>query len=207
MKRTCIKIIDTQRYDYSKFPLKKAKSNAFAGVVKINKHMKKIILLLAVFTIVFSSCSINKVVYNKDTEQKILLGEINRKGLQKKQFQEWYYNEYDNYFPDEKVVTELKKYMPENAKIVIVLATWCPDSRREVPRFYRILDEIGFNEDNLTVYAVDRNLEEPKGFVEKYEIERVPTMIYWHYDYEAGRIIETPRITLEKHLLKFTQKK
>jgi len=121
--------------------------------------MKKLLSLAVVLSIVFSSCSINKVVYNKATEQKILLGEINRKGLEKGQFGEWFKDEYNSYIPNEKVINELKKYMPKNAKIIIVLATWCPDSRREVPRFYKILDQIGFNEDNLTVYAVDRNKE------------------------------------------------
>ena len=172
-----------------------------------NKIMKKIVSLFVVLSIVFSSCSINKVVYNKDTEQKILLGAINRKGLEKGQFGEWFKEEYNSYIPQEKVIKELKKYMPQNAKITIVMATWCPDSRREVPRFYKILDDIGFNEDNLTVYAVDRNKEVPDGLTNKYEIDRVPTIIYWHYDYEAGRIIETPKVSLEKDLLEFTQRK
>ncbi|MEA3451308.1 MAG: hypothetical protein U9Q83_05330 [Bacteroidota bacterium] len=40
MKRTCKIIIDTQGNDYSKFPLEKAKSNAFVGIVENNKHIK-----------------------------------------------------------------------------------------------------------------------------------------------------------------------
>lgn len=160
---------------------------------------------------VFSACvshkKFNKVVFNKPTNQNILLGKIDRKGLQKAPFKDWFDAEYDAYKPDEKTINEIKNHIAKNAKIVVVMGTWCSDSRREVPRFYKILDQIGFNEDSLTVYAVDRDKRDPKGDVDVYQIERVPTIIYSHYNYEAGRIIESPQVSLEKDLLLFTKRK
>ena len=97
------------------------------------------------------------VVFNDATQQKILLGKINRKGFSKKEFSSWFKSEYDSYVPNAKVVNELKGIMPDNAKFIVVLGTWCSDSQREVPRFYKVMDEIGFSEDAITVYAVDEN--------------------------------------------------
>lgn len=172
---------------------------------------KSILLTLTSLFFVFSACvsnkNLNKLVFNEATNQKILLGKINRKGLEKAPFKDWFDAEYNSYKPDEKTINEIKTHIAKNAKIVIVMATWCPDSRREVPRFYKILDEIGFNEDSLTVYAVDRDKRVPNGDVDIYQIDRVSTIIYYHYNYEAGRIIESPQVSLEKDLLLFTKRK
>lgn len=172
--------------------------------------MKKNILLIVALGLLLNSCGTNKklnnVVYNQEVEQKILIGKIDRKGLMKKPFKEWFTEEYDNYTPDKNTLAKLN--IADNAEIIIVLATWCPDSRREVPRFYKILDEIGFDESKVTVYAVDRNLLAGDEDVAQYQIDKVPTIIYKHYGYEAGRIVETPSFgSLEKDLVDFTSRK
>lgn len=151
--------------------------------------------------------NINQVVYNEKVSQKILLGKIDREGLTKKPFKEWFTKEYDNYTPEAKTIEYLKTRVAENAEIIVVLATWCPDSRREVPRLYKILDEIEFDESKLTVIAVDRDFRANDEDVAQYKIERVPTIMYKHYGYEAGRITETPKISIESDLAGFTKAK
>ena len=49
--------------------------------------------------------------------------------------------------------------------------------------------------------AVDRTKEEPKAEVEGYEIEYVPTLIFYREQKEIGRIIETPELSLEEDIL------
>jgi thiol-disulfide isomerase/thioredoxin len=177
---------------------------------KNQNYMKRIFFLSAI-VFLFVACNsqkdLNKVVFNQDVNQKILYGKIDRKGLKKAPFKKWFNEEYSSYTPDAQTIEELKKYIPSNAKIVIVMATWCPDSRREVPRFFKILDEIGFDQSKVTMYGVNRQLMDDKGDVAQFQIQRVPTFIYYHYGYEAGRIIETPNVSLEKDLLQFTQRK
>ncbi len=34
------------------------------------------------------------------------------------------------------------------------MGTWCGDSKRETPRFYKILDETGFNQNNFELITV-----------------------------------------------------
>lgn len=174
--------------------------------------MRKLSLLLIVLTISFMSCKtqkdVNQVVYNEVVNQKILYGIINRNGLIKKPFKDWFKTEYDAYTPDQASIDYLKKSIPDNAKFVVVLATWCPDSRREVPRFFKILDAINFDQSRVSFIAVDKDFYAGDNVdVAQYQIDKVPTIIYYHYGYEAGRIVESPQISLEKDLVDFTKRK
>ena len=174
--------------------------------------MKKISLFLVVFTMIFISCktqkNVNQVIYNEVVNQKILYGNINRNGLIKKPFKDWFKTEYDAYTPDQASIDYLKKSIPDNAKFVVVLATWCPDSRREVPRFFKILDAINFDQSRVSFIAVDKDFYAGDNVdVAQYQIDKVPTIIYYHYGYEAGRIVESPQISLEKDLVDFTKRK
>ncbi len=170
-------------------------------------------VLLSLFVIVLFSvgCSsfrkVNKVVYDKKANQKILIGKVTREGFEKKPFKEWFDNEYNSYKPDERAIKALKRLMPANAEITIIMGTWCPDSRREVPRFLKILDQIGFNYDHLTIYCVNRDFQAGNVDISSYNVKRIPTFIYKHYGYVAGRIVEKPKISLEEDLLRFMQVK
>ena len=44
-------------------------------------------------------------------------------------------------------------------EVTIVLGTWCSDSQREVPRFFKVLNEAGYNDKRVKVIAVDKNKE------------------------------------------------
>jgi thiol-disulfide isomerase/thioredoxin len=171
--------------------------------------MKKIITVFVLLS--FFSCKtnseLNKVIYDKEVKQKILIGKIDRNGLKSKKFKTWFEEEYNSYQPDVASIKHLKNFIPDNAKITIVLATWCSDSRREVPRFYKILDQIGFDENKVTIYAVDKIFQSLNFDIKDLKIEKVPTFIYYHYGYEAGRIVETPKESLEKDLVDFTKRK
>ena len=90
--------------------------------------------------------------------------------------------------------------------IKIVLGTWCIDSRREVPRFVKILDFIEFPSDKILFINVD---EEKKGLsdeVQGLEINFVPTFIVYENGKEIGRIIETPFMSLEEDLINIVNK-
>lgn len=172
--------------------------------------MKKVLIsLLLILTIVILNAqrTQNKVVFDKDVNQKILIGKVDRKAFEKKEFKKWFFDQYNSYQPNQQTIEKLISFIPSNSKITIVMATWCSDSRREVPRFFKILDAIAFSSDNVTIYCVNKKFQAGKEKIDVFQIKKVPTFIYFHYDYEAGRIIETPEESLEEDLLKFTQRK
>ena len=81
------------------------------------------------------------------------------------------------------------------------MGTWCPDSRREVPRFMRILDAWQFPVVKVTFIGVDNAKLSPVGEYDKLDIQRVPTFIIYKNNIEAGRIIENPTTSLEQDMV------
>lgn len=128
----------------------------------------------------------------------MLVGHANREAFADTNFAWWFDAEYTNYEPDSAAVSELTGL--DEYDITIVMGTWCSDSRREVPRFYKILDMVDYPEERLTLIGVDRDKKGMANETEGLDIQFVPTFILYKDGEEAGRIIETPVETLEEDL-------
>ncbi len=99
-----------------------------------------------------------------------------------------------------KVEDELVRMIPkldEGVDMLVFFGTWCPDSRREVPRFLKVVDMARVPADRVRLYALDRTKKSDDGLSEKYRIERVPTFIFERGGREIGRITEAPESTIE----------
>ena len=141
----------------------------------------------------------NQAVYDKQSKTKMLVGLSNRGGLQQDSFSVWFYKEYGAYALNNEAVQVINndsKYL----SIKLFMGTWCGDSRREVPRIYRILDAVGFDESHLTLINVDREKNCPGGEEKGQNIHYVPTVILYKNGSEIGRIIETPVQLLEEDM-------
>ncbi len=164
--------------------------------------MKQTIFLLSVFTF-FASCSLhkNKTIYNERTKKDILLGECNRKAFTGTPFNKWFIPKYEAYNPDDSVIQKLKvSENLQNTDIFIVMGTWCGDSRRELPRFYKIIDELGFPDSKVTIVAVDTKKESGNKMLDNIEFTRIPTFIFYRDKKEIGRIVESTVKTLEEEI-------
>jgi thiol-disulfide isomerase/thioredoxin len=113
----------------------------------------------------------------------------------------WFIKGTDEYSGDRGVIDSLKAIKMDAISLKIVLGTWCPDSRREVPRFMRILKEIDFPADRVSLIGVDNVKFSPTDNYDALGIERVPTFIFYKNNVEAGRIIENPATSLERDML------
>ena len=89
----------------------------------------------------------------------------------------------------------------DDITIKIVMGIWCPDSRREVPRFMKVIDAWKFPAAKLTFIGVDDAKQSPVGEYLKLDIQRVPTFILYKNNIEAGRIIENPKTSLEQDMV------
>ena len=133
-------------------------------------------------------------------ESVMLLGLANKDGFTMQPFNTWFNSGYDAYTPDEAIVKELSS-KKKGITIKAFMGTWCGDSKRETPRFYKILDAINFDQNKLTFYTVDRTKTTPEGFEKDLNIFRVPTFIFYKDGKEINRIVEFPVETLEKDML------
>ncbi len=127
-----------------------------------------------------------------------LLGDINLSRFLDPPHVSWYLDGYKDYQPDPDIMEQLKQADASGYTITIVLGTWCPDSRREVPRFMKIIDLWGFPEEKIRFIGVDINKVAPLAGFEEFGIERVPTFIFYKNNSEKGRIIEVPVTSLEQ---------
>jgi len=113
----------------------------------------------------------------------------------------WYVKGKDDYQPNTESLNKLLDISKDQLTIKIILGTWCPDSRREVPRFMRVMDIWQFPYAKITFIGVDNGKLSPVGEYEKLGIQRVPTFIIYKNNVEAGRIIEVPVTSLEQDIV------
>jgi len=159
--------------------------------------MKKIVFIL-LFLASYQTYpqDINNIIIEEKSGKPILIGNCMREVFSDSNFSWWYNSEYNNYEVNEIILDELKNEISD-LTIEIVLATWCSDSRREVPRFYKILDYLEFPDTQITLIAVNRDKIGLKDEVDNLGIKFVPTMLIYEDSEEIGRIIETPQESLE----------
>ncbi len=165
--------------------------------------MKNIIF---VFLLVFSSNmfaqELNKVIIDPQLEKEVLIGKCNRDGLKSDVFAEYYNEGYNNYVPDANTLKQLKKRKKKKGiSIVIVMGSWCGDSKEQVPKFYKILDQIGFKESKVELISVDGAKSAGDEDISGLNIQRVPTFFFYKDGREIGKIVETPTSSLEKDML------
>jgi len=96
------------------------------------------------------------------------------------------------------------------AEVTVLLGTWCSDSRREISRLWRALDEIGATSGGgagsglpftLTYIGVDEAKREPAAAVAAAGLKYVPTLIVRRGGREVGRIVESSPHGIESDLL------
>lgn len=127
-----------------------------------------------------------------------LLGDLTLAMLNNEPHSVWFTEGYTGYQPDQEIMGELVGLDRDDLTITIVLGTWCPDSRREVPRFIKMIDLWGFPREKIRLIGVDINKVAPLGDFPALAIERVPTFIFYKNNIEKGRIIEVPVTSLEQ---------
>lgn len=160
-----------------------------------------IILLYSFSTI--CSAQLNTIVSDEDGK-KMLLGKVNKEGFNKTDFP-WFDQNYNDYLTNSKI-TKLLKGKLNDYKIKVFFGSWCGDSKRNVPKFYKVLEETKFSKKNLEIIAVDAKKEaykqSPNGEEKGFNIHRVPTFIIYKDGKEVNRIVEYPKETFERDLLK-----
>jgi thiol-disulfide isomerase/thioredoxin len=159
-------------------------------------------IFLAIMTCNAGEKSVNTYDNSAKTMQDMLVGAINRSDLQSEPFRVWFDANYSNYEVDEKTMDAIPPAAWEGIEITVVLATWCPDSRRELPGFLKILDNTGFPDENIHLISVNREKKVPSMDLEYLDFQLVPTMIFFRDGAEIGRIIESPEETLELDIAK-----
>lgn len=143
---------------------------------------------------------LNKSFYEEKVGYNILIDQCNRAGLEGEEFGIYFKEYYSDYTSNEKMNNALSSHL-DGINIKIVLGTWCHDSKMQVPRFMKVLDQISYIEEKLEIICVDRSKKTHGISIEDLNIKYVPTFIFYKDGKEIGRIIESPEKSLEEDFL------
>ncbi len=102
---------------------------------------------------------------------------------------------YERYEPDTATIEQIRALQPE-ARVVTISATWCPDCRRNVPRWARVMEQLPGWENEI--YP-----REDEARAKQLGIRAIPTfIIYDGQGKELGRVVENPVLgSLEADIL------
>lgn len=167
--------------------------------------MRTLYSLLTLATISCFVLSINAIAEGLNSEhsesEKHLVGVIDSAALSEPPYSDWFSQNHTEYTPDEEILNRLTSPL-KGIRVKVFMGTWCHDSQREVPRLYKILESSDFDLTNLSIVSLNHDKKTPSGLERGFDIRRTPTIIFMKDGVEVGRIVETPRDSLENDILK-----
>lgn len=135
--------------------------------------------------------------YGRDVQLK----ECTRKYFEDEMCFPWFNLGYEEYSPNPYSVEKLK-IKNGRLHIIAVMGSWCEDTQRLLPQFYKTIDQARVPNSNVHLVPVDRDKRTDKGIQFPYEAYQVPTFILYYKGKEIGRIVESPNATIEDDLAK-----
>lgn len=161
-----------------------------------------------IFFLFFFLVSISSISSQaKQDRNGSLIGYIQKSDLLKHKFKISFEPNYKNYKPDEKTLRKIKKNL-KNITIISFVGSWCHDSKRVIPRFYKTMEAVNFDfKNNFKMIGITRGKKTPDNLQEGYNIKHTPTLIFYKKGKEIGRFVEHARESLEKDILRILQGK
>jgi thiol-disulfide isomerase/thioredoxin len=155
-----------------------------------------LVLLTAILTT--AACLAGEPPKPAVQEEGVLVGPVTREKVEAAP--EWVQAEVEAK-PDPNVAAALAS-VPAGAEVEVFLGTWCGDSRREVPRFWKAVDAAGGTVPFQVRYVgVDHAKKEPAAEIAREGVRYLPTFIVRRDGREVGRIVETSPNGIESDLL------
>ena len=148
-----------------------------------------------------SELKLNKQVADTIDGGMMLLGPINAEGLNQEPYALWFEENSKAYTPDMTLIEEIKPLL-KPCYVKVFMGSWCEDSQREVPALLKLLDLADFDSSQLEIIAMTHDKDTPENYEADYQIEFIPTIMFFKDGAELNRIVEYTQETLELDILK-----
>lgn len=136
----------------------------------------------------------------------MLIGKFDKADLEQAEFSTWFNEGYNDFSPNAEAMATIKENISDY-EIVAFMGTWCPDSRRETPKVFKILEEAGYDMSKLTFYGVNRQKTTTNNIEKEFNLNRVPTVIFLKDGKEVNRFVEYPKESIEEDFAKIVSGK
>lgn len=156
--------------------------------------MKRRYILWSLFLIVTFTYTTQAQV----NDTSLLIGTIEYKNLTA---YSWFDSTYKAYIPEQSVIDSITPFA-KDLRLMVVLGTWCGDSKEHVPVLCKIAIQSGMDIKQLEFIGVDRKKHCPLPDITSLNIEYVPTIFVFVKGVLKGKIVEAPEKRLEEDLLK-----
>lgn len=163
--------------------------------------LKYLIPLVIIIATIQTNAQDYKIIPDEKNGEPLILGYCPPSIIIDSLFKDTWTTGYTNYQPDFKTLDSLEGKL-EDITIKIVFRSTCSDSREQLPRLFKILNELNYDVNSITIIGVNREKQGLSNETEGLELELVPTIIFYKDGSEIGRVVETPIESLEKDLLK-----
>ena len=136
-----------------------------------------------------------------DYGDPIIIGKQKRATLEQEPYNRWFDESYKQHSLDTVTMTAIKDDLIQT-DITLFMGTWCEDSQREVPAFFKALDIAGIDASHVNLITISEDKESPAELLEGRDIQYVPTIIFEKEGKELGRIVEYSIYSIEKDMAK-----
>lgn len=136
-----------------------------------------------------------------DNGDPIIIGKQVRATLEKEPYNRWFEESYKQHPLDTTTMTSIKENLAQT-DITVFMGTWCEDSQREVPAFFKALDLVGVDASTINLITVSEDKLSPADLLEGRNVEYVPTIIFEKEGKELGRIVEYSIFSIEQDMAK-----
>lgn len=125
----------------------------------------------------------------KHPEARILNGIISKYLLQNDESFNWYSPNQTGYTPDTSILNIMER-SKDKVQFIVFGGTWCDDTRFILPKFFKLQEQSGVNDKNITFFGVNRHKQTLGNIADALRITNVPTIIVMKDGKEIGRVVE-----------------
>lgn len=120
---------------------------------------------------------------------KTVKGILSREQLQNDTAFAWMKNDISWYKPNAVCVTSLSA-VKDSVQLLVFIGTWCEDSHIVLPQLLKMLDQVKFAADHLTIIGVDRSKQTLGSLSAALGITKAPSILVMKNGKEIGRVEE-----------------
>ena len=133
-------------------------------------------------------------------------GGFSRDQLENSTHNNWFLENYNAHPLNKALVSQIDSLF-DDIDVTIYMGTWCEDSQREVPGFFKIIDALEAKDQVQPIVGLNEDKVSHDGSAEQAGVTNVPTFIFSKDGEEINRIVEFPIISLEQDILDILQEK